>query len=360
MEIVAARGLVNEGEKNSEEKSAFYFLNPWAGNAKLSPFARVRLGLVSDLEAPLVAGNVAEQEKSVGNNEHTSEDPDQASALGDDASASSDGFFTPSAQHTPFHIEYDKSMDLGVELWNRVRGFDLGFSGDGSDKSVCLGQVNVPLSKLFDGRTPVAIDQWFDIGSPPCRMIEDIDDGAAPEAAQVQHSYYLVNDEDDTDESHGASKHRPTFRPDTKAAVESLTQAQRRQMQEEEDSVWEGKEGSVHHKNTWLGLRKLFVTRPPKTASAEAQPSGAKKLQTWTDSEGNIMSEEAGEPSSGAATASTSPPQKKPEPLVGAQMRLRVSVVPQVHFCSGKKERCVSFLLHAGAIKQISLNLNCR
>ena len=334
VEIVAARGLVNEGEKNSEEKSAFYFLNPWAGNAKLSPFARVRLGLVSDLEAPLIAGTVAEQERSVDNSQHKSQESVQGFAP-NDATASTDGFFTPNQQHTPFHIEYDKSMDLGVELWNRVRGFDLGFSGDGSDKSVCLGQVNVPLSKLFDGRTPVSIDQWFDIGAPPCRMIETIDDGTAPEASQVQHSYYLVNDEDDADESHGASKHRPTFRPDTSAVVESLTQAQRRQMQEEEDAVWEGKEGSVHHKNTWLGLRKLFVARPPKIEPTESQPTGAKKLRTWTDSEGNILSEAVE-----LARTGTTPPPPKPEPLVGAQMRLRVSVLPQVSQISFFSRMC--------------------
>ena len=72
------------------------------------------------------------------------------------------------------YCRYHKSMDVTVRLWHRLSGAaTLGFtSSDGelegaaaaaaadSPKRVCLGQVDVPLSKLFDGRRATTVDQW--------------------------------------------------------------------------------------------------------------------------------------------------------------------------------------------------------
>ena len=240
VQVVGARGLIGEEGDDDDSSSPFSFLNPWGGSS-IDPFARIKMGRVDDLHAPL------------------SVDTDSRTY----------------ASNNTFHIEYDKQMDLDVELWHKMRSIELNLSR--LSKNVCLGHVTVPISEMFDGRNLLELDEWFSIEVPEEGTKDEVinmwGDSNAAEVDGLQHTY-LLQDDDEDDEYVGdnvvgegdgadAAVEFDADDPLRSSPLASLSREHRQMLQDEADAEWEGAEGSQHHKSTWLGLRKLFVTRPP-------------------------------------------------------------------------------------------------
>ena len=165
-------------------------------------------------------------------------------------------------------------------------------------------------------------------------MEDDVySDRDTTEVAGVQPSYYLVQDDemengggDISGPSSSAGGVGGTVGLDGDAAatvpVAHMSQAQRQMLQEEEDAAWEGKEGSQHHQNTWLGLRRLFVTRPPPKLR------GAGGDDVACD-EGGADNGGDGEDGVGDDNVDDKTALKVDLPAY-AKLQLRVSVVPEV------------------------------